>query len=242
MLNKRVFCCFFALIMLVSVSACGKAPTNINDDSQVLTTVDNAPQASDSADTTTSIPEETEAPVVITEKTLILARNNVSDYVIIRPENATESVLTAACELQSYIKQISGVEIAVKTDAEPSRELELVVGYTNRSAEGQFDTAKLGDEGFVIETVGKKLYIGGSGVRGALYGVYTFLEEYLGCRFYTSEYEKIPVRETLVVQPIERDEQIPVFEYREIDFVTSRKNNFQAKLKANGRYNVADKA
>ena len=240
MLNKRVFCCFLALIMLFAASACGKAQTNIGDDSQVLTTADNVPQATDTADTTTSIPEETEAPIVITEKTLILARNNVSDYVIIRPENATESVLTAACELQSYIKRISGVEISIKTDAEPSRELELVVGYTNRSAEGQFDTAKLGDEGFVIETVGKKLYIGGSGVRGALYGVYAFLEQYLGCRFYTSEYEKIPIRETLVVQPIERDEQIPVFEYREIDFVTSRKNNFQAKLKLNGRYGIAD--
>jgi len=186
---------------------------------------------------TTDPPALTEEPFIITEDTLVLVQNNISSYTIICPEGSTEANVKAATELQSYIKKISGVELPIKTDAEPSVELEIAVGYTNRSAEGQFDREKLGDEGFVIETVGKKLFIAGSGVRGALYGVYTFLEKYLGCRFYTSDFEKVPTRDTLGVQPIERDEQIPVFEYRDIDFVTSRQNNFQPKLKANGVYN-----
>lgn len=167
----------------------------------------------------------------------MFVQNNISEYVIIRPESSTAANIKAATELQSYIKKISGVELPIKTDAEPEVELEIAVGFTNRSAEGQFDAEKLGDEGFVIETVGKKLFIAGSRVRGALYGVYTFLEKYLGCRFYTSSFEKIPTCDLLCVQPIERDEQIPVFEYRDIDFVTSRKNDFQPKLKANGVYN-----
>ena len=225
---KCLLCGLLIFIMIFGAVACTQSrgtegTTDINE--------------SDAVPETTEEPEETEAPFIIKEDTLVFAQNNVSEYTIIRPENSTDANVKAASELQSYIKKISEIEIPIKTDAEPAGEYEILVGYTNRSADGQFDTAKLGDEGFVIETVGKKLFIAGSGVRGALYGVYTFLEEYLGCRFYASDYEKIPKRDVLGVQPIERNEQIPVFEYRDIDFVTSRQNNFQAKLKANGVYN-----
>ena len=165
------------------------------------------------------------------------AKCNISSYVIIRPESSTASNIKAVEELQFYLKKISGAEIPIKSDAEPPKDLEIAVGYTNRSANGQFDTSKLGDEGFVIESVGTKLFIAGSGVRGALYGVYTFLEKYLGCRFYSSDFEMIPSLDTLDIPFVKKDTQIPVFEYRDIDFVPSRLNNFQAKLKANGVYN-----
>ena len=226
---KRSLCALLALIMLFGAVAC--SPSNVVEDT------------TDGFDTTTSEPEtteepeETEAPLEIKEDTLVFVQNNISEYTIIRPESSTDANRKAASELRTYINKITGVQIPIKTDSEPVCEYEILVGYTNRSADGQFDTVRLGDEGFVIETVGKKLFIAGSGVRGALYGVYTFLEDYLGCRFYSSDYEKIPSRDVLGVQPIERDEQIPVFEYRDIDFVTSRQNNFQPKLKANGVYN-----
>ncbi len=226
---RRLICCMLALIMLLAAVSC-------SPDTGVITT-DEDESTSGISDETTEEPEETEEPFIIKEDTLVFVQNSISEYVIIRPEGSTESNIKAASELQGYLKKISGVELPVLTDAEPEGEFEILVGYTNRSAEGQFDTKKLGAEGFVIETVGKKLFIAGSGVRGALYGVYTFLEDYLGCRFYASDYEKIPVRDVLGVQPIERDEQVPVFEYRDIDFVTSRQNNFQPKLKLNGVYN-----
>lgn len=226
---KRIACALLALIMLFGAVAC--SPSDVAEgttDGFGITTAE---------DETTEEPEETEAPLEIKEDTLVFVQNDISEYTIIRPESSTDANAKAASELRSYINKITGVWVPIKTDSEPAGEYEILVGYTNRSAEGQFDTAKLGDEGFVIETVGKKLFIAGSGVRGALYGVYTFLEEYLGCRFYASDYEKIPSRDVLGVQPIERDEQIPVFEYRDIDFVTSRANDFQPKLKANGVYN-----
>lgn len=225
---KRLICGLLTFIILFGAVACSPAG-DIEDTTDT--------EASTDLPETTEEPEETEAPFIIKEDSLVFVQNSISEYTIIRPENSTDANMKAASELRSYIEKISGVQIPIKTDAEAAGEYEILVGYTNRSAEGQFDAKKLGDEGFVIETVGKKLFIAGSGVRGALYGVYTFLEEYLGCRFYTSDYEKIPSRDVLGVQPIERDEQIPVFEYRDIDFVVSRQNNFQAKLKANGVYN-----
>ena len=228
---KRLICTLLAFIMLFGTVAC--SPASVTEDTtEGFDTTASEPE-------TTEEPEETEAPLEIKEDTLVFVQNNISEYTIIRPESSTDANMKAASELRSYVQKISGVQIPIKTDSEPVGEYEILVGYTNRSADGQFDTAKLGDEGFVIETVGKKLFIAGSGVRGALYGVYTFLEDYLGCRFYASDYEKIPSRDVLGVQPIERDEQIPVFEYRDIDFVTSRQNNFQPKLKANGVYNYS---
>lgn len=225
---KRLICGLLTFIIFFGAVAC--SPAGDIEETTDTEAVTDLPE-------TTEEPEETEAPLVIKEDTLVFVQNNISEYTIIRPEKSTDANMKAASELRSYIEKIAGVQIPIKTDAEAAGEYEILVGYTNRSAEGQFDTAKLGNEGFVIETVGKKLFIAGSGVRGALYGVYTFLEDYLGCRFYTSDYEKIPSRDVLGVQPIERDEQIPVFEYRDIDFVTSRQNNFQVKLKANGVYN-----
>ena len=160
---------------------------------------------------------------------------NVSNYLIVIPQSATISEITAAAELSCYLERITGIKLPTVTDSESEAEHEICIGYTNRSCKDMFNTDALGLEGFVIEAFGEKLFIAG-GKRGVIYGVYTFLESYLGCRFYASDCENIPYLGKEIPFPEVRDEQIPRLEYREIDFVTSRKNNFQAKLKTNGRY------
>ncbi len=179
---------------------------------------------------------------VITEKTLVLARDGSSEYTIIIPKDATDSNVKAANELQSYVKRMSGVTLPIKSDSEKKGSFEISVGYTNRTDEGKSNKDKLGEEGYAIYTVGKSLFVSGSGVRGALYGVYGLLEDYFGCRFYSADVELVPQRDILGVDPIELDEQIPAFEYREIDFVSSRKNDFQVKLRANGTYSPGGSA
>ena len=42
---------------------------------------------------------------------IVIADDGLTDYVIVRGENAYITEVTASAELQSYIKQISGVEI-----------------------------------------------------------------------------------------------------------------------------------
>ncbi len=169
---------------------------------------------------------------------LKLVVDGVSDYVIVRGEDAYISEVTASTELQSYIKQISGVEIPIVTDATAPVEKEIVVGKTNREADGEFDREELGDDGLVIKTNGKKLFLVGGEQRGTLYAVYTFLEEYLGCRWYTPLIEKVPEMKTISVEKIDEDKQIPVFEFRDTDwnFGSARygSNSFAPKLKLNG--------
>jgi len=50
----------------------------------------------------------------------------------------------------------------------------------------------LSPDGLVIETVGSNLILAGDRPRGTLYAVYTFLEDVVGCRWWSSTASTIP--------------------------------------------------
>ncbi len=164
---------------------------------------------------------------------LTLVEEGESDYVIVRGENAYISEITAATELQKYLKQITGVEIPIVTDAEKAQKKEIIVGKTNREAEGDFDREELGDDGLVIKTTGDKLWLVGGEQRGTLYAVYEFLESYLGCRFFTNTVEKVPEQTTISLEDIAENKQIPVFKIREAGWLDTYFSEYSAKRKLN---------
>ena len=176
--------------------------------------------------------EETE----VASEMLNIVVDGVSEYVIVRGENAYISEVTASTELQKYLKLITGAELPIVTDSAEAVAKEIVVGKTNREAEGSFNRDELGQDGFVIKSEGEKLYLVGGEQRGTLYSVYEFLEAYLGCRFYTASVEKIPEMKTISFEKIEEDKQIPVFEYREIDWTCYSNGYLCAKRKVNGDF------
>jgi len=147
---------------------------------------------------------------------LQIVKDGVSEYVIVRGENASLSEQTAATQLQLYLKQISGAELPIVTDTTPAADKEIIVGKTNREAEGEFVRAELREDGFVIKTDGDKLYIVGTEERGTLFGVFEFLEAYLGCRFYTADVEKVPEMKTITLDEIAEDKQAPLIMYRDM--------------------------
>ncbi|MBQ7376672.1 MAG: DUF4838 domain-containing protein [Clostridia bacterium] len=166
-----------------------------------------------------------------------------SDYVIVRGANSSSSEKAAAYQLQAYIKKLSGATLKVVTDNVAPIDKEIIVGKTNREDEGEFDRAELGTDGFIIKTREKKLFIVGGEVRGTLYGVYTYLEEYLGCRFYTAKFEKLPEYDALPFIEIEEDKQIPVFDVRNSGWADFYNHSLSAKLKLNcshGRGRIAE--
>ncbi len=212
-MTKKILSILLALSMaLTMLAACNKEP------------VEDVENPNDQQGNNEVVQGDTE----IDDGTLKLVVEGVSDYVIVRGENAYISEVTASTELQKYLKQISGVEIPIVTDTTAPVEKEIVVGKTNREADGEFDRDELGDEGFVIKSEAEKLFIVGGEQRGTLYGVYEFLEAYLGCGFYTANVEKVPETKTISLGKIEEDKQIPVFEYRETDWY-----NYYSPLSAN---------
>ena len=125
----------------------------------------------------------------------------------------------AVAELIEYVQRISGATLtvvrvkgpeALPKAAETGRV--FVGAATCRAFYPDLSLDGLGDEGFVIRTRGKDLVIAGGQLRGTLYGVYTFLEDYCGVRWWSPlEMDTdIPVKPTLSLGTVDRRDVPPL--------------------------------
>ena len=183
-------------------------------------------------------PEGKENPVAIdgapAESKLTLADNGASPYRIVIAQSASPSEKHAAEELQTFLEQTTGARLPIVTDESPPQDREILLGDSTRLAALGIDLnlAALGDEGFLIRTAPPRLVIAGGSKRGTLYGVYAFLEDHLGCRWFTPTVSRIPNTPHLEIGPIE-DRQVPALEYREAFFVTARDGDWAARNRLN---------
>lgn len=170
-----------------------------------------------------------------TNRYITLADKGFTSYKIIIARGTSLAVFHAAEELRMFLGQISGASFKIAFDDIKQTEYEIIIGSNNHlSALGlDIDFNMLGSEGFKLITSGKTLVIAGSDKRGCLYGVYTFLEDFLGCRFFTEDVTVIPKRNAIYLPEI-NDTQIPVLEYRESYFKDYWDGDFYARLKCNG--------
>jgi len=89
------------------------------------------------------------------------------------------------------------------------------VGKTNREgAAYTVDRAALGDDGFIIKTVGQNIVIAGGELRGTLYGVFDFFQKYLGCKWLSSTAVIIPKNSTVTVPAAMDVREVPAFVFR----------------------------
>lgn len=147
-----------------------------------------------------------------------------SEYQIVISNLASDYDKKAASELQHYLKMISGAQIEIVTDIEPKAEFEILLGRSLRiTSPLLLELDNLDDDGFIIKTEGEKLIIAGGKERGSLYGVYTFLQDYLDCRMYSPEVLSIPEKDNITIPDIEYKQE-PAFSYRELHMPLSRKS------------------
>ncbi|MGO8705799.1 MAG: DUF4838 domain-containing protein [Candidatus Brocadiia bacterium] len=167
----------------------------------------------------------------------LLADHGKSDWKIVVGADAIAPERHAAEELQYFLREISGAHLAIVADNVPLARNEIIVG-DNKHLFGtgvQLDCSKLGSEGFCIQTAGGSLVIAGGKPRGTLYGVYTFLEDYLGCRWFYRKVSRIPKRDKMEIGEI-HDEQIPALEYRDPYFAGSVEGEWHARNKSNSHF------
>jgi hypothetical protein len=159
-----------------------------------------------------------------------------SPYRLVVSADAIPAERQAAEEFQRYIEQITGVRIAVVTDLAKPQPRDVLLGF-NRHASllgGLGGAEELGTDGFVWRTVGRRLVIAGGRPRGTLNGVYTFLEEELGVRWFAPDAEHVPRRTRVQVRALDR-RVVPVFEYREVFWTEMmRDGDFAARHRLNG--------
>jgi len=126
---------------------------------------------------------------------LLLTKDGKSDYVISIPASPKAVERTAAVELQKHIAMVTGAELKIiSEDKVPPDTAQIVIGPSKRMKEllPKIDVNSLGPDGIVMKTVGKNIVLAGRPPRGTLYAVYTFLEDVVGCRWWTSTESQMP--------------------------------------------------
>lgn len=169
---------------------------------------------------------------------LTLISEGESDYSIVIPQDAEPAELTAANELSSYLEQISGATLPVVRDSfqEPTMK-EIIIGATSREAELSvcLDRTSIRHDGFILKAVGGNVFIAGGNARGTLYGVYTLLEEQIGCRWFSPKLSIIPDKATVKIDACLDDIQNPSFELRRNNAIGSTER-YLAQKKSNVSY------
>jgi hypothetical protein len=156
----------------------------------------------------------------VPEQKIMLTDNGYSQYSIIIPNHATKYELKAANILQDYLLQISGAALPIITANKPRNSpYEIILGQNERLDElsASINYKLLKEDGFVIRTDSLKLIIAGGNEKGSLYGVYSFLEKYLGCRMYSPKVKIIPPQKKIILGKI-NDQQVPVIGFRDTHY------------------------
>ena len=167
-----------------------------------------------------------------------LAKDGVSDYVIVLADQATGPERTAAAELQQHLKAVTGATLPVLEEkATGSGAKRIVVGVPGAltTVLPNLDIAALGRDGIVMKTVGDTLYLAGGRPRGALNAVYTFLEDVVGCRWWSSAESFTPARPTLHIPTLDVV-YTPALLYREAFYRDAVEGIYAARCKCNGHF------
>jgi hypothetical protein len=147
----------------------------------------------------------------------------------------------AAEELAHFLSEISGARFDVKPLAQAQSGARILVGREAASALiGAKELSALGADGYLIRCRGSELAIAGNTPRGTLYGVYSFLEDELGCRWFTPDCSRIPKN----TSPSATSGDVrftPPLEYRATDDPGSREADWAVRNKLNGTQAQLDK-
>ena len=173
---------------------------------------------------------------------MAIVENGKSDFVIVTEDAPDECILTAVEELQTYLEKISGAQLEHISESEYNGEKAIVLGKTGIETEiTQVDREEIGADGFLLYSDGTYFLIAGGDSRGTLYGVYTFLEEYLGVRWFTPTLEVVPENEDVIIDAAINRTVRPSFAVRRNDCAgTNHAHRARTKMNVSFHYDVPE--
>lgn len=168
---------------------------------------------------------------------IALTQGSTSEFTIVLPDTPIPSEEFAASELQSYLFKISRAKLNIiyeRNIKQNERYIFIGLGKRVKKFLLQHKIKELGKDGAVINLTGTQVILSGGRPRGSLNAVYTFLEDYIGCRWWTPTESYIPKKLNIFLPYINKI-FIPPFEYRNHFVYNSTSNSeFAAKLRQNG--------
>ena len=161
-----------------------------------------------------------------------LALHHVPHSRIVTAARCDSVTRYAAEELAHWLGEITGAAFSMISDEMPPKPGDILVGASRRTSAFAQRTASLPREGYFYCTEGENLIFGGEG-RGLLYGIYAFLEDELGIRFFNPDVTHVPRRACLEIGALDRSDA-PVMEYREPSIWEVRDNAYAVRRRCNG--------
>ncbi len=162
------------------------------------------------------------APIYISSKKL-------DEYTIIISKSATEAEIHAAEELQKYIELATDITLEIITDEAEMLEAEIIIGNTTH-----YDTSNnMVPDAYRIVALEGKLLLYGSNDRGTLYAVYSYLEKYIGWRFFAEDCEVLREKSYCNIYAGEVFEDKPGLNFRDALYLETLNPDLRAKLKLN---------
>ena len=157
---------------------------------------------------------------------IVLAENGKTEYVIVRPEKFPGVMQKELAEFAKTLQQITGVRFRVVKEKNLSAVQKFIsVGNTAFAVANGADEAAMVPEMFTIRTVGDNIIINGRECAGKLFGLYEFLQEFAGCRYFDQANVIIPEIKRLSVSEI-NIRRAPSFRLRRMFSGNSNRQEF----------------
>ena len=132
-------------------------------------------------------------PPLHAQKSQVVNLVELQDWNILIADDAIASEMYAAEEFQEFFRQASGVKLPiVHKITRWDKHVFIGPGKVMQASPVGFSVEDLGPEDLRVVVRDDNIAIAGGRPRGTLYGVYTFLEDYLGVRFLTHEHTHVP--------------------------------------------------
>ncbi len=136
----------------------------------------------------------------------------LDNWDIVIPQNASPSEIYGAEEFQSHFFLASNIRLPIvnQSNITSGGKQHIFIGSSPAMSASNvgFSTDEFGQEDFRIIVRDDNIAIAGQSqaqTRGTLYGVYTFLEDYVGVRFLTVDHTYVPkIRTWRVIGPLDR--------------------------------------
>ncbi len=234
-------------LCLTLLTACGKTPdADVSEDPEQKD--DGGKTAEEQGNTDVGGEHEEEPPTptdIVPDGVHNVGRVDLytvelSNYRIVIAKDAGEHVVSAAQALAYYVDKACGYVLEIVTDDTPAEEYEIMVGPSNRDTDEVVARRNaLQNDGITYYVSDQKLYLGSCSEQGTEYAVYHFLEDWLGCRFYTNEYEVIHEASYIrIPKDLDYSYSSPLC-YRKTDWEIQG-TPLGTKLGLNGDTNIAD--
>ncbi len=154
-------------------------------------------------------------------------QHDLDRFQIVTPLDPTRVEQKAASELQKYLEKISGIRLNIADDGSKMKTCEFVIGNSNRVPES-IDILKVQPDDYIIRNFSTRIVLAGGSHKGTLYAVYSFLEKYLGCRFYGPDAETVTVQKNIHLPEL-NDTGHPAFTNREVYYTLMEDPDFLDK-------------